>query len=208
MQLQHMENLLVYEEEQCYAGGDQTWYEDEWQRCAGCGPTVLAVILCYEKWKREPVRLQDKAELFHVMKAIWEDTQPSRHGIPTTEALISRMQKVADHYAFQTQSEHLDVGKEPSKRPSEDDVYAFVCNGLRQDLPVAFLSLCKGTCKVIDDWHWVIVHSISETGRVRFCDEGKWQEDDLYAWLHTTTLGGGFVYFHIQNKILVASKNT
>lgn len=86
MQLQHMENLLVYEEEQCYAGGDQTWYEDE--------------------------------------------------------------------------------------------------------------------------WHWVIVHSISETGRICFCDEGKWQEDDPYAWLHTTTLGGGFVYFHIQNKIQVASKNT
>jgi hypothetical protein len=85
-------------------------------------------------------------------------------------------------------------------RPAMANLLTFIGESLKNDMPVAFLSLDKGAEELLDTWHWVTVLSLEyeENGSAAFADvadEGKLLHVDLKKWFDTTGLGGGFVRF-------------
>ena len=80
------------------------------------------------------------------------------------------------------------------------EVLAFIAQGLRQDVPIAFLNLDHGAEQRLESWHWVTIAAVdyseeAQTAQIRICDEGITKKINLKLWLETTTQGGGFVYF-------------
>jgi hypothetical protein len=72
-------------------------------------------------------------------------------------------------------------------------------SALSRDVPVAFLNLCSGEEKNLQEWHWATIISLQaeENGLVfvHILDEGAVRVVNLTLWLETTTRGGGFVCF-------------
>ena len=76
---------------------------------------------------------------------------------------------------------------------------------------MAFLNLCNGEEKNLDRWHWVTIISLEyakDKNQVlaNILDEGVIKKISLSLWYHTTTLGGGFVYFTNSSVVDIQAK--
>ena len=94
----------------------------------------------------------------------------------------------------------LDMPKNKLNRPNLAEVLNFLDAALSKDTPVAFLNLCNGDEKGLDEWHWVTIISLDHTENgdqifIDILDEGQIKKINLALWYNTTTKGGGFVYF-------------
>lgn len=188
-----------------YFGCDQEWYATEWQRCAGCGPSVVSTMLLYLNRlacgaEQGPHK---KEECVLLMEDVWRYVTPTEHGIPTTKMLYEDVLNYAQSKGLAVQYHVCDIPEDPADRPALITVLDFIDNALAHDLPVAFLNRCNGDEKNLDRWHWVTIIDLEyeetgETAWVTILDEGIMKRIDFALWYRTTTQGGGLVYFAID----------
>ena len=184
-------------QESCY-GCNQEWYGTEWQRRAGCGPTVAATLFYY--LFRPDNLCYNKQEWLERMEEVWNYVTPTERGMPTTQLFY---QSVLAYAAVKDQSLDYfccDVPEERAGRPTLAEVLRFLAEGLQRDAVIAFLNLCNGEEQNLHRWHWVTIIALEYMADgsqvlLKILDEGKIKMVDLGLWLETTALGGGFVYF-------------
>ena len=188
-----------------YYGCNQEWYATEWQRLTGCGPTAVCNIIWYLNHIRPSSGLNQncssKEKSISFMEEIWAYVTPSTEGIPTTRMLYESVMAYARAKGLNLTYGVCDVPEKKAGRPTLADVIRFLEKALEKDTPVAFLNLCNGCAANLEPWHWVTVISLeyeedAKSAFIEVLDEGLIKRIDLALWCDTTTLGGGFVYFH------------
>ena len=179
-------------------GANQEWYGDLWQRKAGCGPTAAASLLFYQKQKqrlmhRQPL-LSSRQNLLDQMNELWNYITPGHGGGNRVSMFTEGLEKYRAEVKENFEVQALEVAEDPAQRPQWTAVSQFLEEALKRDEPAAFLNLCAGEEKRIDDWHWVMISALDpQTGVITFFDESQIKEADLSLWLRTTTKRGGFV---------------
>ena len=186
-------------------GANQLWYGDLWQRKAGCGPSTAASLIFYQKQKqrflqRKPL-LSSRQCLLDQMMEMWNYIQPGPGGVNRVSQFTEGLEKYRAAQNLNFEISALAIAEDPSQRCGWPQVSQFLETALKQDEPVAFLNLCAGEEKRIDEWHWVMISTLNpETGIITFLDESKIKEADLALWLRSTTKRGGFVTLHWPPK--------
>jgi len=200
--LKNLDAFRVIDEKtgETFYGCNQEWFGAEWQRLAGCGPSVVCNLLLYHKGIDAPDSVNSKESCLALMEEVWEYVRPTPRGIPSTELLCGFVKAYAMSVDAKVKCAHCEVPDDKALRPSSDEIDAFIGRAIESESPVAFLNLCNGDEDNLDEWHWVTIVSLSrpEPGRhayVRMLDKGAVSEIDLTLWLETTQNGGGFVYF-------------
>lgn len=188
------------DQDYCY-GCNQAWYGTEWQRRAGCGPTVAATLFFY--LFRPGDHCHSKQEWLDRMEEVWHYVTPTERGMPTTQRFYQSV--LSYGVARQQPVEYFccDVPEVRAERPALAAVSQFLAEGLCRDAPIAFLNLCNGAEQNLYRWHWVTIIAMEQVEQgssvlLKILDEGTMKSVDLGLWLETTELGGGFVYFQPQ----------
>ena len=196
----------VFDEDthEIYDGCNQNWYTTVWQRLSGCGPTVASNLIFYLYHNRQTPGLSqspiNKKNCLLLMEEIWEYVTPTVKGISTTKMFYEAVLSYAKSKGLDIEYHFFDLPQDKIRRPSLFEVLKFLDGALLKDVPIAFLNLCNGDEKNLDRWHWVTIISLeyTENGNqafVNILDDGQIKQIDLALWYHTTTKGGGFVYF-------------
>lgn len=194
-------NLFSIIDESCqdiHHGCNQEWYATEWQRRAGCGPSVASNLFYYLEGMDEDFNCKEK--WLALMESVWEYVTPSTKGMPTTKMFYDSVLSFAQAKGVMIEYRCCEMPEDKSCRPTLPEIVRFIESGLRIDAPIAFLNLCNGEEETLYRWHWVTIISMEyEEDRskvfLNILDEGKLKKIDLTLWHETTTLGGGFVYF-------------
>jgi len=180
---------------QIYYGCDQAWYKDEWQKRAGCGPSVASNIILYLKANNKIYSKKD--EVLLLMQECWDNVTPGEMGIPSTKIFCEAMDK---YLLNKFPHKCLDVVENNRTRPDISEIISFIEYSLKKDSPVAFLNLCNGNEVALECWHWVTIISCKydenlDVGEIGIIDQGTVKKINLLNWYNSTTRGGGFVYF-------------
>jgi hypothetical protein len=181
-------------------GARQTWYEDDFQKKAGCGPTTAAHLACYLA-RANPGRARlptaaprRREDVLPLMREMWRYVRPRLLGVNDTGILAAGLERYAGEYGLPLQVRRLRIPLLPFLRPPAVRVGEFLAAALTADRPVAFLNLSNGRLANLDGWHWVtLVAARPAPLSAVMYDNGARQEIDLALWLETTRLGGGFV---------------
>jgi|LSQX01.1.fsa_nt_gb hypothetical protein len=186
-------------------GCDQEWYQDHWQRKAGCGPCTSATILYYlarthagcERLYGLPLADGNQFRLF--MDQIWHFVTPGRMGVNESGMLTDGVTRFAGSRQVHLSSHVFEVPGAVSQRRSFSDFRHFIQAGLELDSPVAFLNLSNGHLENLDSWHWVTITALLQDRSgcllAELSDSGEKKHIDLTLWYDTTYLGGAAVYF-------------
>jgi hypothetical protein len=184
-----------------YYGAQQTWYKDEWQKKAGCGPTTAAQLVYYLALSRadcakilSPLARAGGREGFTtLMDEVWQYVTPGNMGTNSTELFTGGLCRYGERHNLKFSFRVLSVPP-LFGRPTWEHLASFMRAALSADLPVAFLNLSNGRLDNLDNWHWVtLVELDADEGRALMYDDGDATRIDLKLWLKTTLLGGGFV---------------
>lgn len=190
--------------ENTFYGCHQEWYTTEWQRRAGCGPTVVSNIIHYLNSRRSGSEVNTlpltRSQALALMEEVYQCVTPTSRGIPTTKLLYDDVLDYARVMALNIQLEILNVPENRVSRPSFQLLISFLDKALGNDTPLAFLNLDNGAEKRLDSWHWVTIISLEyvlaeNIAVISILDGGTIVKVDLAKWFDTTTLGGGFVSF-------------
>lgn len=194
-------------EMRCY-GCEQEWYNSDWQRRSGCGPTTACNLLLYLEF----TRLSNKQDRIPIskeqgmarMQESWTYVTPTDEGIPTTKVFCEKFFNYAKANHLNVACHSININKENQRCSEFEDVVKFIEAAMLNDSPVAFLNLCNGKVNNLEGWHWVTIISLeydmNETkAYISILDEGLIKKVDLKLWCDTTILGGGFVYFEAVN---------
>lgn len=183
-----------------YLGADQEWYQQLWQRQAGCGPTNCAQLLWYLAQTRpacsalaEP-DCQEADKFLGLMERVWQYVTPGKMGVNRASIFTEGAMRYGRDCGVKLQSRVLEIPARPFVRPQAGDLAAYLAAALDNDLPVAFLNLANGALNNLDSWHWVMLiayDSLKLTATMY--NQGESSQIDLRLWLRTTTLGGAFV---------------
>lgn len=188
-----------------WLGYHQEWYEDEWQRLAGCGPTTATYLLAYHflrdgRWDS----IRDIAAARIHMNRVWQHVKPRRGGLFRTRWLAEGIEKFLQTEGIQEYCVRmLPISVLGRYRPKDTEVIEFIKAGFLADSPIAFLNRHRGNEKELETWHWVPVVSLNETTKGWLaCAYDEGQERYFYPlnWLHATRLGGGLVYLEKREK--------
>lgn len=90
---------------QIYYGCDQAWYKDEWQKRAGCGPSVASNIILYLKANNKIYSKKD--EVLLLMQECWDNVTPGEMGIPSTKIFCEAMDKYLLNGELSSQVRHF-----------------------------------------------------------------------------------------------------
>ncbi|MDR3270957.1 MAG: hypothetical protein LBT32_05565 [Peptococcaceae bacterium] len=200
----HIFHITDQSTEQAFYGCMQQWYGTEFKRRAGCGPSVASNLALYLFETRSPGLLgsdvRSTAGCVRLMDEMWEYVTPKIGGVSTTKRFYAGLADFMKHKGAPASYEYCNVPVQKAKRPGLAQVLSFVVAALDKDTPVAFLNLCNGAEKELDQWHWVTVIALDlqddqNNAQIEFMDEGRIAKIDLVSWYRTTSLGGGFVYF-------------
>lgn len=207
--ISNLDILKIYDDkdDKTYYGCDQEWYSKKWQRLSGCGPTVATNIIFYLFHKEDAFSFDNsfssKAQWISLMEEIWQYVTPTIRGIPNTKLFYNGMVKYSEAKGIKIVYNYCDIPKDRNCRPAFQDVLNFIERGLEKDTPIAFLNLCNGDEKKLDEWHWVTIVDLeyAEDGSSAFVsilDAGLILKVDLVLWYETTKQGGGFVFVEGQ----------
>lgn len=179
-------------------GASQTGYRTDWQRKAGCGPTVCSHLLWYlARTRAECAGLCScdgtTGGFLSVMEEVWEYVTPGKMGVNTTSMFTQGAVRYGQKRGVSLSARVLEVPLLPGNRPDAGAVFAFLSKAISEDLPVAFLNLSNGALKNLESWHWVTLVSVSDSLEALMYDQGASGTIDLALWLKTTARGGGFV---------------
>lgn len=199
--LQHLAWLEIVDDDRISYGYNQEWFNDEWRRLAGCGPTVATMMVSYMALKEERLLIEtasDKMQALGRMNEVWDYVTPRfGGGLYKASWLASGVKQYMEEHQLPNQTKMISISPFLSRRPSVDVVQEFISHALVSDVPVAFLNRHKGRESSLWTWHWVLLVGICEVDgdiRCHILDEGEKREFSLSNWLQDTLLGGGFVY--------------
>jgi hypothetical protein len=183
-------------------GANQSWYEESFQRRAGCGPTSAAHLIWYLAGAHAGCAAlcpaaggeRTKDNFLPLMQNLWTYVTPGPMGVNTTVIFTEGARRYGADRGVPIDARALPVPVFPSMRPDAKEAARFLTDALSKDLPVAFLNLSNGSLANLDSWHWVTFVAFEpESFGALMYDNGNRQEIDLKEWLGTTLLGGGFV---------------
>jgi hypothetical protein len=182
-----------------YYGARQTWYEDPWQKKAGCGPTAAAHLAWYLAHTRPGCRQLvaeergGQAGFLALMQAMWLYVTPGMMGVNSTDLFTEGFKRYAQSRGAAISARVLPVPP-LAQRPSAEHLASFLKEALGDDFPVAFLNLSNGQLQNLDNWHWVTLVAFEPaTFAATMYDDGRQGTLDMRLWLKTTLLGGGLV---------------
>jgi hypothetical protein len=187
-----------------FYGFDQEWFNTEWQRRAGCGPTVVASIMYYLNYSRSANdtnnHVPTKKSALSLMEEVYQYVTPTSRGIPSTKLLYEDVIAYAKVTAQNMKLGILNVSENQVLRPPFHSLISFLDKALCNDTPIAFLNLDNGDEKRLDSWHWVTIISLEyaldlSIATINILDGGAIKTIDLAKWFLTTIRGGGFVSF-------------
>ena len=224
-ELSHPEYMWLNWDRETLYGCNQDWYRIEWRRRAGCGPVAATNMLLYLRKKYDlekiPYLSGSIDEVLTAMNDVFLYVRPKRHGLHTVRKFVKGMCKFGRNYGLSFWYQYLIVPPQPEKRPNLEKTVRFIEDGLKNDVPVAFLNLDAGDVEdQLSSWHWVTIVGISENAEanvtavdfvkpgsaesefkqersysLRYYDQAKCLKVDLGRWMDTTSRGGGFAYF-------------
>lgn len=216
--LSHPEYMTITSPEgETYRGGNQEWYQDVWQRRAGCGPTTAATLLAYLSETSSallplaPAERGTQGGFLQYMEDVWSYVTPGAKGLDKPESLVVGCRSFALSRGCRLQGEVLKVPARWEDRPSLVRCRDFIAQALDSDRPIAFLNYSNGALQNLDSWHWVPLISVAlgeappEGDEVLLCtvlDEGEERIIDLALWLETTLLGGALVDLYPEPAFL------
>jgi hypothetical protein len=181
-------------------GANQTWYVTEWQRRAGCGPTVFAHLVWYLARTREkcaPLCPYDGATcdgFLCLMEDAWLHITPGRHGVNKTGMFTCGALRYAAEKNVPLAARVLEIPVQARRRPPLSETERFITGFLADDLLVAFLNLSNGVLSNLDSWHWVTLLAYDPANHTALMyDQSRSVVIDIGLWLRTTAFGGGFV---------------
>lgn len=195
--------ILDEDSNEIYYGCSQEWYNTLWQRRSGCGPTTASNIILYINYSLNNFQLGQtsyrKKNCLSLMEEVWEYVTPTKQGIPTTRMFCEKVLSYTKSKGIDVKFVYCDLPEDKSSRPKLSEVFSFLEGALSKDVLIAFLNLCNGDEKHLEEWHWVTIISLeyTEDGQnifINILDEGLIKKIDLSLWYNTTTKGGGFVY--------------
>ncbi len=186
-------------EGQEWYGFCQEWYEDDWRRRAGCGPTTAAYLLAY-RMLRDGIweDVNDAQAALCRMNQVWDYVTPRHGGLFKTRWMKEGIEKflaATDIKGYNVRS--LPISVLSSFRPTADQVEDFIREGLKADSPLAFLNRHRGNEAELETWHWVPLVALSDDSSpiTALCyDEGEERRFVPSRWLQDSFLGGGLVY--------------
>lgn len=203
--LSDIKKFQVLDEEsgQLHLGSDQEWYSGEFQRHAGCGPSVASNLIHYQGYDGSNGQTSTKKDFVALMEEVWHYVTPLEgRGLPSTDLFYrSLLDYTRDKALHVCRFAILDMHTPGTSCPSFSEMVRLLAAGLSCDLPVAFLCLDSGEEEALDDWHWVTVTALEyegESAYIEILDNGELKRADAALWYNTTRLGGGFVYFGVE----------
>lgn len=180
-----------------FAGYDQTWYGQERQRRAGCGPTTASVIASYLDMKEKEIPTPACTDALQRMDEMWKYVTPRLGGLYRTDWFRDGIMEYFRAKHLEGKAEMFTVHPLSFLRPDPKKAAEFISGGIREDCPVAFLNRGKGEECFLYTWHWVPLTAIETSGdddwTCSVWDEGKEGTFSLRQWIRHSGLGGGFV---------------
>jgi hypothetical protein len=194
-----MLNILV--DGECEFGCNQENYTTFWKRMAGCGPSVVATLCGYHRWRHEtaPRPFDDWLEL---MDDVWDDVTPTMQGLPSTRHLTERIEQYLTRRHPELTYASLDIPAERAERPTFEDFREFIVRALENDRPVAFLTLDNAGVVTLDDWHWTVIVGIDygdDHTQIVDYNCGLVFDVPLDVWYERMERGGGVVQLTVNN---------
>lgn len=188
-------------------GLDQEWYQDPWQRRAGCGPTTAAALMAYlarvhpalaPLVQEAPSTAQG---ILPHMEAVWQQVTPTAMGLHTLALFTEGSRRFGEDRGIFLLCRSLVIpGTREGPRPSLAQCITFIRKALEADCPIAFLNYSNGALTNLDSWHWVTLTALShhEDGdcTCTVLDGGAEHTIDFALWYRTSRLGGGLVSLH------------
>lgn len=187
-----------------YYGGDQEWFKTRWRKISGCGPTTASAIVMYENIKnnKDNYCRYTKSQFLALMNDMWDFITPRiGRGVDSIDLFSEGFNKYKkEQENSYVETVFMKISKEFEKRPSNEEVFEFLFNALKNDHPIAFLNLDNGKENKLHRWHWVAIvgvlyDNLNDKLQVIIADEGMLKKIDLGLWLKTTKNEGGFIYF-------------
>ena len=182
-------------------GYDQEWFDDEWQRLSGCGPTSAAQVLSYSEFRDGLLDVSTTANhalALERMNVVWNYVKPRfGGGVYKTQWMERGLSRLFDDKNLPYEVHMLNVSPFSASRVEVEAAAQFIHDALSQDVPVAFLNRHKGKEPALYTWHWVPLYKMFMDGddiRCGIFDEGEIRDFSLVHWLKDTILGGGFCY--------------
>lgn len=207
LRISRPELLAIADEgaQRTYFGGDQAWFQGEWHRRAGCGPTCAANQTAYLALTRPELRGlyagadMGKAAFSAHMEEIYRFVTPGSMGLNRLEPYVRGVEEFAAQRGLRIRPHVFEVyGNMFGERPPAAALADFVRAGLESDSPIGFLNLTRGRVKNIQGWHWVTITAaeLSEDLLIASAsDEGQEIRFDLRLWYLSTRMRGGLIYF-------------
>ncbi|SHO44784.1 hypothetical protein [Anaerocolumna xylanovorans] len=191
-------------ENTAYFGGNQEWYEKNWNKQAGCGATCASNISAYlaasgkDLKNLYPYAAMEKADFTKQMEDMILYVTPGAMGVNHVKKFTDGFDRFLKERNASLTAKVLVTDKVPKPERKLSELMDFVREGLLSDCPLAFLNLSKGEEKRIQGWHWITITEAEITDdRVKAVasDEGKKIEFDLGLWFLTTRKHGGLIYY-------------
>ena len=183
-----------------YYGGSQLWYPTRQTRISGCGPTAASNLLWYLAASRPEScaalfggNARRQEEMLQLMTEVRQYVTPGIFGIARASRLAEGAVRLGAAKGTALRARVLTIPPRPLKRPSEEEVFAFLRAAFSRDLPVAFLNLSNGGLENLSRWHWVTLISVDSRLQAEMYDQTDRSVVDLAAWRARSFLGGGFV---------------
>ncbi|WFR55418.1 hypothetical protein QA584_17620 [Anaerocolumna sp. AGMB13025] len=190
-------------EHKTYFGADQEWYEKNWNRQAGCGPTCASNITAYLAQTREEYKdlfktdsMERKNFVGH-MDELFRYITPGAMGVNHVDKFTDGITRFARDNGVEIKTRVFAVENCFTKKRYPDQLKDFVSQGLLSDSPLAFLNLSRGDEISLQAWHWITVTAVDireDSLIATASDEGKAIQFDLQKWYLTTKMHGGLIY--------------
>jgi len=188
-----LDRLIITSDTTTHYGCNQDWFSLKWHQMSGCGPTVATNLLIY----RENSKRLSINEAAQWMQLVRKTVTPTFKGVNHTDIFSNGLIQYGINQNQRIEPCVLELPMQDD-RPSFENVVAFICEGLMQNAPVAFLNLHNGDIKALDAWHWTTIVACdsfeNHTFIVTILDNGQLFEIDLHQWYQNTCRYGGFVY--------------
>lgn len=204
--IKHPEWLYIDVNGSISHGYDQEWFDDEWQRISGCGPTTATQVLSYAQFRDGMLDISTAAnqeKALERMNVMWNYVKPRfGGGVYKTQWMDAGLKKMMGDFQLPYHVHMVNVSPFCASRIDIEKAAEFIEKGLSQDVPVAFLNRHKGKERALYTWHWVPIYKIFCVGddiRCGIFDEGEIRDFSISNWLKDTILGGGFCY--ISKKV-------
>ena len=129
-------------------GYDQEWFNDEWQRLSGCGPTSATQVLSYSEFRDGLLDVSTTANqslALERMNVVWNYVKPRfGGGVYKTQWMERGLSRLFDDKNLPYEVHMLNVSPFSASRVEVEAAAQFIHDALSQDVPVAFLNRHKG----------------------------------------------------------------